>query len=216
MWRNLKSADHAVQPAKVTHDWIVQTTGPWEERAKATSVSCAMHDTNIMKDNDQEYPTKTTHSNKGKPPWNAKSVMCTCAAISTTASRYTTHVSPLCDTLTLSIEREHRTVYSCVCVFVCVFLIIIWSCTIIDPWANIILITLAALCFFPVLEIVTTVVTMSDTDDNKTPTCDWIPYSSICRPSRKPRLWVDACLHVPAEWWSVSACHCCQYLQMTQ
>ena len=33
------------------------------------------------------------------------------------------------------------------CVYV--FLIIIWSCTIIDPWANIILITLAALCFFP-------------------------------------------------------------------
>ena len=28
MWRNLKSADHAVQPMKVTHDWIIQTTGP--------------------------------------------------------------------------------------------------------------------------------------------------------------------------------------------
>ena len=28
VWRNLKSADHAVQPTKVTHDWIVQTTGP--------------------------------------------------------------------------------------------------------------------------------------------------------------------------------------------
>ena len=58
--------------------------------------------------------------------------------------------------------------------FFCVFVMTVWSFTV-DSWTNITLITLAVLFFPPVLDIVTTVVKMSNTEDHETPICDWIP-----------------------------------------
>ena len=52
-----------------------------------------MHNTSTANDETHVRHTKTTPWNSEKRPWNVKSVVCTYAAISTTASRYTTRVT---------------------------------------------------------------------------------------------------------------------------